>query len=222
MPIEPALPRTYSPQAVKEDYARVAWFYDFWGRLTEYKALQRLLALAEIEDGCQALEVAVGTGRLFTWLVMRNSSGSTEGIDLSPAMLARARRRLARLPVAGSAHLQEGSAYNLPFASGTFDILFNTFMLDLLPVEDYPRLLGEFSRVLKPDGRLALAYFSCGRTLGNRFWLWTAKHFPSLLTGCRPIRLETPLQEAGFSILHKEEISQNTFPSAVVLARKTR
>jgi ubiquinone/menaquinone biosynthesis C-methylase UbiE len=220
MPVEPIFPRTYSPQTTKQEYARVAWFYDFWARLTEYKALRRLLALAEFEDGCQMLEVAVGTGRLFSWLVMRNPSGHNEGIDLSPEMLARARHRLAPLAMAGSARLQEGSAYNLPFESGTFDILFNTYMLDLLPVEDYPRLLGEFKRVLKPGGKLALAYFSHGQKPGNRFWVWAAKRFPSLLTECRPIRLETALRTAGFVILHKEEISQNTFPSTVVLAQK--
>jgi ubiquinone/menaquinone biosynthesis C-methylase UbiE len=215
----PIFPRTYSPQTMKEQYARVAWFYDFWGRLTEDKALQRLVNLAEIEDGCEALEVAVGTGRLFAWLVARNPSGRNEGIDLSPDMLTRARRRLTDLAASRSARLQEGSAYALPFESDSFDILFNTFMLDMLPEEDFPRVLGEFKRVLKPGGKLALAYFSHGRTRANRFWVWTAKHFPSLLTECRPIQLVTPLRQAGFEILHREDISQNTFPSKIVLAR---
>ncbi|MGA8261172.1 MAG: methyltransferase domain-containing protein [Arenicellales bacterium] len=220
MATEVILSRTYSPRAMKERYARVAWFYDSWGRLTEDQALRRLLDLAEVEDGCQALEVAVGTGRLFARLVTRNSSGRNEGIDLSPDMLAHARRRLDSLVEGESARLQEGTAYDLPFESGTFDILFNAFMLDMLPVEDFPRVLGELKRVLKPGGKLALAYFSYGQTAGNRFWAWIARRFPSLLTQCRPIRLETPLREAGFEVLHQEEVSQNTFPSAIVIARK--
>lgn len=220
MAAEPILSRTYSPRAMKEQYARVAWFYDSWGRFTEDRALRRLLELAGVEDGCQALEVAVGTGRLFARLIARNPSGHNEGIDLSPDMLAHARHRLDALAAGESARLQEGSAYDLPFESGTFDILINAFMLDMLPVEDFPRVLGEFKRVLKPGGKLAVAYFSYGRTAGNRFWAWMARHFPSLLTQCRPIRLETPLRKAGFEVLHREEISQNTFPSAIVVARK--
>ena len=221
MAAEPILPRSYSPQTMKEQYARVAWIYSFWGQLTEARALRRLLDLAEIDDGSRVLEVAVGTGRLFSWLVTRNPSGRTEGIDLSPDMLARAQRRLAGVAAQRTARLREGTAYALPFEPGSFDVVFNTFMLDMLPEEDFPRVLGEFKRVLKPGGKLALAYFSHGRKYANRFWVWVAKHFHSLLTECRPIRLETPLQQVGFDILHYEEISQNTFPSAIVLARRT-
>lgn len=221
MTAEPILPRNYSAQVMKKQYARVAWYYDYWGRLTETKALRRLLALSEIEDGCQALEVAVGTGRLFSWLVARNPAGRNEGIDLSPDMLAHARRRLASLEASQSAHLQEGTAYALPFEAESFDIVFNTFMLDMLPVEDFPFVLGEFKRVLKPRGKLALASFSHGKTRPNHFWVWAARHFPTLLTDCRPILLESPVQQAGFEILHNEEVSQCTFPSTIIVAVKT-
>jgi ubiquinone/menaquinone biosynthesis C-methylase UbiE len=217
---DPILSRTYSPDAVKKEYARVAWFYDLWGRLTEDKALVRLLELAEVEDGCLALEVGVGTGRLFAELVRRNPTGRNEGIDLSPHMLYRARRRLARLAPASSYRLQEASAYDLPFESASFDVLFNAFMLDLLPVDDFPRVIGEFERVLRPGGKAAVAYFSHGVKRAHRFWCWTAKHFPALLTGCRPVRLEAPLRKLGLRILRHEEISQNTFPSAIVIAQK--
>jgi ubiquinone/menaquinone biosynthesis C-methylase UbiE len=216
---EPILRRTYSPQVIKKQYAHVAWFYDLWGRATEDRALARLLQLAAVEDGCRILEVAVGSGRLFAELVARNPTGRNEGIDLSADMLAHARRRLARSAPAGSYRLQEGSAYDLPFESASFDFLFNTFLLDLLPMEDHPRVLGEFQRVLRPGGTLAIAYFSFGVTRANRFWYWMAKHFPALLTGCRPVRLEPALQQLGFRVLHHEEISQNTFPSAIVIAQ---
>jgi ubiquinone/menaquinone biosynthesis C-methylase UbiE len=216
------LPRHYSAQEMKAQYARVAWFYDAWSRLTEDKALRRLLTLAEIENGMQILEVAVGTGRLFEKLLRLNPSGSNEGMDLSPAMLAHARRRLERSTKAGVFRLQEGSAYGLPYDSSRFDRLFNTFMVDMLPLEDYPRVLGEFIRVLKPGGRLAIAYFSHGRNWSNQIWPWLAKHFPALLTGCRPVALEPALTQLGFQILQQESISQNTFPSTIVVAQKPR
>jgi ubiquinone/menaquinone biosynthesis C-methylase UbiE len=222
MATEPILPRSYSPEAMKKQYAGVAWFYGLWGRLTEDEALRRLLQLAELNNGCRLLEVAVGTGRLFAELVARNASGRNEGIDLSPDMLVRARKRLARRAAGSSYRLQEASAYSLPFESASFDVLFNTFMLDMLPTEDHPRVLGEFKRVLAPGGKVAIAYFSHGQKPANHVWVWLARHFPSLLTGCRPIRLDTSLKQLGFEILHHEDISQNTFPSAIVIARKAR
>jgi len=214
------LPRHFSVAQVIKQYARVAWFYDAWGGLTEDRALARLLHLANVEDGMHVVEVAMGTGRLFEKVIKLNPSGVNEGMDLSPAMLEHARRRLQRSAQAGSYHLQEGNAYQLPYASENFDLLFNTFMLDLLPIEDYPKILGEFMRVLKPGGRLAIAYFSAGQKWYNRVWPWVAKYFPSLLTGCRPVAPEAALRQAGFEILQQEAISQNTFPSSIILARK--
>lgn len=217
---QPILPRNDSADKIKAQYARVAWFYDSWSYLTEDKAMTRLLALAEVRDGMHVLEVAVGTGRLFKKLLELNPDGITEGIDLSPAMLGHARRRMSRNATARTWHLQEGSAYALSYESGYFDRLFNTFMLDLFPDEDYPRVLGEFMRVLKPGGRLAIAYFSQGQTWSNRLWPWLAKHFPSLLTGCRPVDLVPALRQAGFEILAQESLSQNTFPSTIVIGQK--
>lgn len=214
------LPRTYSTEKIKAQYARVAWFYDAWSVLTEEKALSRLLALAEVRDGMRILEVAVGTGRLFARVVQANPSGVNEGIDLSPAMLGHARRRLARQGRGGAWRLQEGSAYALPYASGSFDRLFNTFMLDLLPGEDYPQILAEFMRVLKPQGRLAIACFAHGQKRSNRLWPWLTKHCPGLLTGCRPIDPVPALAQAGFAVLEETSLSQNTFPATVVLAQK--
>lgn len=220
MTVKTILPRHFSAPEIIRQYARVAWFYDGWSRLTEDKAITRLLQLADIKDGMNIVEVAMGTGRLFEKVIQQNPSGINEGMDLSPAMLGYARRRLQRGTQAGSYHLQEGSAYQLPYASERFDLLFNTFMLDLLPVEDYPRILGEFMRVLKPGGRVAIAYFSEGQDWYNRVWPWVAKYFPSLLTGCRPVAPEDALQQAGFEILQQETVSQNTFPASVTLAHK--
>jgi ubiquinone/menaquinone biosynthesis C-methylase UbiE len=220
MTSQPMPPRNASAARIKAQYAHVAWFYDAWSVLTEDKALSRCLALAEVRDGMQVLEVAVGTGRLFDKLLGLNPAGVNEGIDLSPTMLGHARRRLTRKAKSDAWHLQEGSAYALPYESESFDRLFNTFMLDLLPSEDYPQVLGEFMRVLKPGGRLAITYFSQGRTWSNRIWPWLAKHFPSLLTGCRPVELVPALGQAGFQILAQESLSQNTFPSTIVLAQK--
>ena len=215
----PILSRTFKPQATNSQFAAVAWFYDLWALLTETKAVGRALSLAQIQDNLSVLEVAVGTGRLFSQIVKLNPHGRNEGIDFSPDMLAHARRRLQGMP-ATAYRLQQGSAYELSYADGSFDLLFNTYMLDLLPEQDFPKVLSEFRRVLKPDGKMVLVSFGFGTYWFNRFWYWLAKAFPALLTNCRPVRIGRTVALAGFHNLHVEHVSQNTFPSDIVVAEK--
>ncbi len=54
----------------------------------------------------------------------------------------------------------------------------------------------------------------------NKFWLWVAQKIPYLLTGCRPVSFKENLIKAGFTIEKSVEISQNTFPSEVIKAKK--
>lgn len=215
----PILSRTFQPQATNSQFAAVAWFYDLWALLTEARAVGRALMLAQVQDNLAVLEVAVGTGRLFSQIVARNPHGRNEGMDLSPAMLARARRRLPRMP-STAYKLQLGSAYELPYEDASFDLLFNTYMLDLLPEQDFPKVLSEFRRVLKPGGKMVLVSFGFGTHWFNRFWYWLARVFPALLTNCRPVRMNQTVSLAGFHNLQVEYISQNTFPSDIVVAEK--
>ncbi len=215
----PVLSRTFQPQATTRRFAAVAWFYDLWALLTEARAVGRALKLAQVQDNLAVLEVAVGTGRLFSQIVARNPHGRNEGMDLSPAMLARARGRLQQMP-STAYKLQQGSAYELPYEDGAFDLIFNTYMLDLLPEQDFPKVLAEFRRVLKPGGKMVLVSFGFGVHWFNRFWYWLAKVFPALLTNCRPVRMSQAAPTVGFHVLHVEHISQNTFPSDIVVAYK--
>lgn len=215
----PILPRTFSPQSIISQYAVLSRFYDLWALLTEDKAMKQALRLSGIHDGMNILEVAVGTGRLFAKIVAQNPNGRNEGVDISPNMLFRARQRLARMPTAAW-NLQIGNAYDLPYKDSTFDLVFNTYMLDLLPEEDFPKVLREFHRVLRPGGRLVIVTFGFGKFWYNRFWFWLARRFPALLTNCRPVRLSDVIEKNGFRILHTEFVSQNTFPSDIAIAAK--
>ena len=218
MPDHVVMDREFSPQTVVSRYAVVARFYDLWARLTEDRALTEALSWAEIRDGMSILEVAVGTGRLFSRIVVRNPHGRNIGLDLSPHMLARARKRLARMRSAAW-ELQIGSADALPYRDRTFDRVFNTYMLDLLPVEAFPGVLAEFCRVLRPGGRLVLVTFGFGRAWYHRLWFWLARTFPALLTYCRPVRF-SDLSRYGLNVVHTAAVSQNTFPSEIVIAEK--
>jgi len=213
------LPRSFSEKTTIQDYAKVAWFYNFWGRLTEAKAQQKVLELAKIKDGESILEVGMGTGTFFLKMVEKNPQGRNEGIDLSPAMLARAHNLLQKRSPDSHFNLSIGNAYNLPFEDQSFDLVVNNFMLDLLPEADFGKLLNEFQRVLRPGGRIVLSTMALGDRWYHRFWSWLAKSLPSLLTGCRPVSIRPYLEEVGFKEVVTAKISQNTFPSEVTLAQ---
>jgi ubiquinone/menaquinone biosynthesis C-methylase UbiE len=214
-----ALPRNPTEGSIRDSYSKVAWFYNLWGRLTETKAAQKVLDFAEIQDGERILEVAVGTGAAFAEIVRRNPHGVSDGLDISPSMLRKAERLMRRYSSA-QYHLHVGNAYSLPFESSTFDLVVNNFMLDLLPEKDFIVVLSEFGRVLKPGGRVVLSTMTFGKKWYNKIWFWIAKHLPSLLTGCRPIAVAPYLVKAGFELIQTACVSQNTFPSEVIRARK--
>lgn len=203
---------------VRRLYAKLSHLYDAWGFLTEAKAANRALELANIMDGESILEVAVGTGVVFEHIVTLNPHGTNEGIDLSPEMLAKAEKRLSKRYCNYS--FRVGDAYALPYSDGTFDLIVNNYMFDLLPEEDFSRVLLEFKRVLKSGGRIVITNMTPGRRWYSRIWDWCVRKTPGLLGGCRPISLEEDVQLSGFRNVRTEYISQLTFPSLIVYAEK--
>ncbi len=196
-------------------YGKIAPIYDLWAWLTETKARNRCLDLAAIRDGESVLEVAVGTGLAFVKILEANPSGHNQGIDLTPAMLAIAKRRMLR---AGHRNfsLRVGDAYDLPFPNDSFDVLVNNYMFDLLPEQDFAAVLQEFRRVLRPGGRLAMVNMTHGKRWYNGIWHRLYQLSPALLGGCRSVSLLPLLQQCGFRETTREYISQFSFPSEVV------
>lgn len=202
-------------EQVPEVYHRIAPLYDFWAWLTERTARERCLELAAIRDGEAVLEVAVGTGLTFVEILEANPSGRNEGVDLTAAMLERAEKRAAATLSHGY-NLQVGDAYDLPFADDSFDVLVNNYMFDLLPENDFLDVLEEFSRVLRPGGRLAMVNMAQGERWYNGIWSRLYRMNPALLGGCRPVALLPFVEASGFRGTKREYLSQFTFPSEVV------
>ena len=200
---------------VPDTYRRVAPVYDLWAWLTESKARERCLELAAIQDGESVLEVAVGTGLAFERILLATPSGKVEGVDLTHEMLARAKRRAAATGKSNF-RLSIGDAYDLDFADNSFDVLINNYMFDLLPEQDFPTVLAEFKRVLRPGGRLVMVNMTAGAHWYNGIWTLIYDISPALLGGCRGVSLLAHLENAGFRQLQREYISQFTFPSEVI------
>ncbi len=203
---------------VRRIYARLSRFYDAWGFLLESKAAGRALELACIRDGESVLEVAVGTGVVFERILRLNPQGRNEGIDLSSEMLGRCRKRLSRR--FSNYSLQVADAHSLPYPDETFDLIVNNYMFDLLPEADFGPVLAELRRVIKHGGRLVITSMAPGRVWYARLWGRLLRRAPKLLAGCRPVSLEEDIRRGGFGNIHAEYISQLTFPSEVICARK--
>jgi cytosine/adenosine deaminase-related metal-dependent hydrolase/ubiquinone/menaquinone biosynthesis C-methylase UbiE len=111
---------------------------------------ERFLApiLPELRDK-DIVDVGCGTGR---WLgrIEKSAPRSITGIDISPEMLDRARRKLAREAV-----LVVGNATSLPIASTSADVVMASFVAGY--VAELPRFAAELHRVARRDSRIYIS-----------------------------------------------------------------
>ncbi len=210
-------PARLDKAAVVNVYSQTAPVYDVWGMSTESKARKRALALAQIQNGESVLEVAVGTGLTFRQILSANPDGYNVGVDLTPSMLQKAKDKAAKTGTSNY-ELLVGDAYHLQFPDHQFDVLMNNYMFDLLPEQDFGRVLEEFKRVLRPNGRLILVNMTKGTTFYQHFWETVYRVNPRWLGGCRGVLLSGPLQTAGFTNIRRQHISQLGFPSEIISA----
>jgi ubiquinone/menaquinone biosynthesis C-methylase UbiE len=99
--------------------------------------------------GPNALEVGVGTGKNFPYYP---SEVQIVGIDLSPRMLMRARRKASKLDL--DIDLREMDVQSLEFPDHYFDTVFASFVFCSVP--EPVNGLRELRRVCKSTGRLLL------------------------------------------------------------------
>jgi ubiquinone/menaquinone biosynthesis C-methylase UbiE len=203
---------------VTSAYDRITPVYELWARLTEARARQRVLELAAPRDGETTLEVAVGTGVQLAELARRNPIGQTVGVELSDKMLDAARKRVAEAGLRDRVELRRANALELPFDDRSFDLVVNSYMLDLLPREQIPQALAEFRRVLRPGGRLVLSNMTIGERRRHRIWDALYARGLNLTANCRGVLAAPVLEELGFEQVRREYMSQLSFPTEIVIA----
>lgn len=145
------------------------------------------------------------------------------GMDISTSMLQLTEQRL-RTNGFSRFQLKEGNARQLPFEDEAFDVLYNGYMLDLIPEKDMPGILTEFRRVLRPGGRMILLNMS---KLNHQVAIFREKLYqwlpPTLVLyvmgGCRPVLMEEPVRNAGFIQVQRTYIDGKA-PSEIILATK--
>ncbi len=214
-----ALDARISQKDIVTLYDSLSGIYDLWGTLAESRARKRAIELAEIKDGQKILEVAVGTGLAFYEIVKRNPNGQNIGIDISPGMLDKARKRLSKL-VGMNYELKLGDAYHLPAGDEEFDLLLNNYMFDLISFDKMDFILAEFRRVLKKGGKLILVNMTAGERFGSGLYDLIFRFSPRSIGGCRGVRLSDRLMGNGFQVATREYHQQLLFPSEVIVAHK--
>lgn len=113
---------------------------------------ERLVQLARLGSGERVLDIGCGTGTLAIAAKQHiGTAGTVCGVDASPEMIARARKKAARAGV--EVEFREGIAEALPFPDAHFDVVLSTVMLHHLGPELRRQCAGEVRRVLKPGGR---------------------------------------------------------------------
>jgi len=114
-----------------------------------------LVGRARPGAGENVLDIACGTGIVARLASQRMRQGNVTGLDLNKGMLA-----VARSVSSDGAPIDwiEGSALDLPFEAGTFDLVLCQLGLQFFP--DQERALREMRRVLSPTGRVALSVYS--------------------------------------------------------------
>lgn len=113
------------------------------------------LAHAALRSGETVLDLGSGAG-FDAFLAAREvgASGRVIGVDMTPEMLARARRN-AQAAGYRNVEFHEGNIEALPVADGSVDVVISNCVINLVP--DKAAVYREVARVLRPGGRMIVS-----------------------------------------------------------------
>ena len=194
------LRRVTRPKArARAAYDRLSRWYDVFA--AGERRFQRIgLELLDVQRGERVLELGVGTGWALAALAQSvGPEGGVVGVDIAPAMLRRAARRLERAATLGRAELCACDALHVPLGDATCDAAYLSFTLELFDTPEIPLVLAECRRVLRPGGRIAVVALAREDTRATRLYERLHDLFPATLD-CRPIHPAAAVAAAGFAV----------------------
>ena len=127
--------------------------YDRFARFLRARGWDSLDSLLNAGlEGENFLDAGSGPGYIgLEWLKRRGGNARLAGLDISPAMIALARRNAAECGLEDRTEYVVGDAMDMPFPDGCFDAVLSNGSIH--EWEDPTRGLREIMRVLRPGGR---------------------------------------------------------------------
>ena len=190
---------------IQQKYNQFAPWYDLVEGLPELLGVSTLRRTLLQRASGRVLEVAVGTGRNLRYYP---TSCQLTAVDLSPAMLAIARKRAHRLGLDVTFEVMD--AEHLAFADQYFDTVVDSLTLCTFP--DPIVALRELARVCKPAGRILLLEHGRSDRAGLGRWQdrWAARHAQRL--GCQWNREPlTLVHQAGLRVIAARRVFFGVF-----------
>ncbi len=186
--------------AVRRAYKRWAPIYDnTFGKIADAGRQQAVDLVNGL--GGRVLEVGVGTGMS---LPNYDAGVRVTGIDLSSAMLKKARKRVDRENLSNIEAVLEMDAGDMEFADGAFDVVVAMYVLTVVP--DPKAVMAELARVCKPGGDVVVLNHFSSQDRVMRFVEKTMSPFSEAL-GWRPeFPIETVLGEANLSLVSRQKV----------------
>lgn len=143
--------------AMQMHTAGVAKAYDRWAPIYDLvfgsvfkEGRAAAIAVAE-QSGPRILEVGVGTG---ISLPHYASTSRITGVDLSEAMLDKARERVRKLGLPNVEAIEVGDAEKLDYPDASFDAVVAQYVVSAVPHPE--RALDELARVCRPGGEIVI------------------------------------------------------------------
>jgi ubiquinone/menaquinone biosynthesis C-methylase UbiE len=178
--------------------------------------ITRFIEQAGGADRVRLLDIACGTGRTLHQLAQAHPMLRLTGVDLSPAYVRTARRRLEDI---AELTLAVENAEALPWSDASFDVVTSVYLFHELPSNARRNVAREMFRVLRPGGLLVIedsAQLSESAEIGTALREFPREFHEPFYDKYLDDDLAAMFREAGFVI----EATEAHLVAKVVIARK--